>query len=481
MPTIDVFSLGYENVHYQRSLLINKGSCKDGIINIADESMGIWTKTKIKPVEGNNSKAVETGTKAAARKKREADTKPKEDEKKTQKMDPKSKVHDKYTIARTKDDGIYLLIVKVTPVTKMDAKYNATVTVAMHGPWGYLSAIEWPLLPFYGAMCVIYVIMGIVWLLLAMCNWKDLLRIQFWIGGVIFLGMLEKAIFFAEYESINATGLSVRGAVVFAELVSCLKRTVARMLVVIVSLGFGIVKPRLGPMLHKVLGVGFLFFILGSVEGCLRVLKPKGDMSKQTFLAGIPLAVLDAAICWWVFTALVQTTRTLRLRRNLVKLSLYRHFTNTLIFAVLASVAFMIWSIKEHKMTTCLSDWKELWVDEAFWHLLFSVILCVIIVLWRPTINNQRYAFSPLLDAADDEAEEPMISDAYDGMKMRNPGQEKTSPKLRGSSDIKTKAEEDLKWIEENIPSSVADTALPSLLDSDEEIMTTKFEMSKME
>ncbi len=36
--------------------------------------------------------------------------------------------------------------------------------------------------------------------------------------------------------------LTVRGAVVFAELVSCLKRTLARMLVVIVSLGFGIVK-----------------------------------------------------------------------------------------------------------------------------------------------------------------------------------------------------------------------------------------------
>jgi len=36
-----------------------------------------------------------------------------------------------------------------------------------------------------------------------------------------------------------------------------------------------------------------------------------------------------------IFTALVNTMRTLRLRRNLVKLSLYRHFTNTLIFSVL--------------------------------------------------------------------------------------------------------------------------------------------------
>ena len=60
-------------------------------------------------------------------------------------------------------------------------------------------------------------------------------------------------------------------------------------------------------------------------------------------------------------------------------------------------------------------DWKEIWVDEAFWHLLFSLILLIIMILWRPTINNQRYAFSPLLDAADDEEEEEdtMMNDAF--------------------------------------------------------------------
>ena len=56
-----------------------------------------------------------------------------------------------------------------------------------------------------------------------------------------------------------------------------------------------------------------------------------------------------------MFSALVQTTRTLRLRRNVVKLSLYRHFTHVLIFAVLSSVVFMLWSIKFHKMEGCLT------------------------------------------------------------------------------------------------------------------------------
>ena len=66
-----------------------------------------------------------------------------------------------------------------------------------------------------------------------------------------------------------------------------------RMLVIIVSLGFGIVKPRLGPTLHRVVGIGGLYFALASTEAYLRVMKPKNDVSTGTLLAGIPLAVID--------------------------------------------------------------------------------------------------------------------------------------------------------------------------------------------
>lgn len=91
-------------------------------------------------------------------------------------------------------------------------------------------------------MCLVYVAYGIIWLVVSFMQWRDLLRIQFWIGGVILLGMLEKAVFYAEYQSVNSTGVSVQGAELAAEFVSCAKRTLARMLVIIMSLGFGIVK-----------------------------------------------------------------------------------------------------------------------------------------------------------------------------------------------------------------------------------------------
>ncbi|KAG8000027.1 Transmembrane protein 87A, partial [Nibea albiflora] len=144
-------------------------------------------------------------------------------------------------IATTWKDGPYLLVVKIVP-SKQDANWNLTVKVVMKGSHGYISITEWPLMIFYMVMCIVYILYALLWFIWAACYWKDLLRIQFWIAGVIFLGMVEKAVFCAEYENTNTVGSASPGLLIFAELVSALKRTLARLLVIIVSLGYGIVK-----------------------------------------------------------------------------------------------------------------------------------------------------------------------------------------------------------------------------------------------
>ncbi|XP_061637840.1 transmembrane protein 87A-like isoform X3 [Phyllopteryx taeniolatus] len=391
-------------------------------------------------------------------------------------------------VAESWADGPYVFLLSVREVKEKNrapdpargppAPWNLRLQVSMKGPHDYISASEWPLMLFYMAMCVAYVLLALLWLLLSACYWRDLLRIQFWIGGVIFLGMLEKAVYYAEFQSIRYNGLSVQGAVVFAEVLSAVKRTLARVLVIIASLGYGIVKPRLGALLQRVVGVGLLYLMFSVVEGVLRVNADRGDNAGSILVCDVVLAFTDSCVIWWIFVSLAQTMKLLRLRRNLVKLSLYTHFTNTLIFAVIASVIFIVWTTKTFKMAKCQSDWRELWIDDAFWRFLFSAILLVIMFLWRPSANNQRYAFRPLVDdeeSDEEEEDELMVNEAFEGMKMRGV---KNEP--NGASRA-NKVDEDLKWVEENIPSSMADVALPPLLDSDEETMTTKFEMSKME
>lgn len=124
-------------------------------------------------------------------------------------------------------DGNYLLVIHMSPDAS-GANFEASVQVDILGPQGYLSIVDWPLLPFYGLMCGLYVAMGLGWLVVCSLHWRDLLRIQFWIGAVIFLGMLEKAMFYAEFQNINSTGTPTKGLIIVAEVVSCGKRTLAR-------------------------------------------------------------------------------------------------------------------------------------------------------------------------------------------------------------------------------------------------------------
>ncbi|XP_049597330.1 transmembrane protein 87A-like [Syngnathus scovelli] len=389
-------------------------------------------------------------------------------------------------VAKAWEDSPYLFIVKVQPMFRgaedddsvaEQPNFAFTMKVEMKGTHDYSSPADWPQMMFFMIMCIVYVFFAALWFFWCACYWRDLLRVQFWIGGVIILGMLEKAVFYSEYQNIRYRGDFVEGAVIFAELLSALKRSLARILVLIVSLGYGIVKPRLGTTVHRLAAVGLLYLLFSSVEGVLRV--TGGFYGTVALVANLSLSLIDSCVMWWIFISLSQTTRLLKLRRNVVKLSLYQHFTNTLIFSMLASIVFIIWTTKVFKLVDCQKSWRDLWVDDAFWRLLFSTILLVIMVLLRPSANNQRFSHSPLIDDDDedeDEAKEPMLNEAFEGMKMRG-----SKPESNGSQKLLSKEDEDLKWVEENIPTTVADVALPAMLDEEEEILKTKMERSKME
>ncbi|KAF5925517.1 hypothetical protein HPG69_001964 [Diceros bicornis minor] len=222
---------------------------------------------------------------------------------------------------KTWQDAPYIFIVHIgISSSKESSKENSlsnlfTMTVEVKGPYEYLTLEDYPLMIFFMVMCIVYVLFGVLWLAWSACYWRDLLRIQFWIGAVIFLGMLEKAVFYAEFQNIRYKGeseevfffsrtntsayseeceidilvpearlfpnfeystfppfpLAVQGALILAELLSAVKRSLARTLVIIVSLGYGIVKPRLGVTLHKVVVAGALYLLFSGMEGVLRV------------------------------------------------------------------------------------------------------------------------------------------------------------------------------------------------------------------
>lgn len=150
-----------------------------------------------------------------------------------------------------------------------------------------------------------------------------------------------------------------------AEFLSVLKRTFSRVLVIIVAVGYGIVRPRLGSLKQKIGAIGLLYFVVASTEAMLRINAKLDEANRKVLLSKLALVIIDSIIYYWIFTNLLKTTQSLRMKRNIVKLNVYRQFTNTLLFSILISLVFMIWSLKSNYFTDCITGWRHFWVNRS--------------------------------------------------------------------------------------------------------------------
>ena len=109
---------------------------------------------------------------------------------------------------------------------------DSTIIISMEGNHGYLSVVDWPFLPFYGSMSGIYLTMAIIYGVFIPINnitpRIDSSQINLWIFVIIIIGLLENALFYAEFGIIYYTGTPNYFFVYCPEILSCLKRTLAR-------------------------------------------------------------------------------------------------------------------------------------------------------------------------------------------------------------------------------------------------------------
>ncbi|BBN16605.1 hypothetical protein MPTK1_7g07760 [Marchantia polymorpha subsp. ruderalis] len=273
-------------------------------------------------------------------------------------------------------------------------------------PGGYLPGRMTPYLSFYGIMSLAYLALGLVWFIQYTRYWKDILQLQNCITAVIALGMSEMALWYFDYSNFNATGKRPIGITIWAVTFGAVKKTVSRLLILVVSMGYGVVLPTLGGLTSKVVLLGVTYFLAAELLDVMENVGTVNDASgsARLFLV-LPVAVLDAFFILWIFTSLSRTLEKLQARRRFAKLELYRKFTNTLAIAVIAAVMWIGYELY-FKATDKLSErWETAWVIPAFWIVFTYLILVTICFLWAPSQNSTRYAYSEELGDADDEEE----------------------------------------------------------------------------
>lgn len=180
-------------------------------------------------------------------------------------------------------------------------------------PTGYLPGRMAPLMNFYWFMSFAFILLGIFWFSQYARFWKEVLQLQNCITLVITLGMFEMAFWYFEYAGFNKTGIRPTGITLWAVTFGTVKRTVARLIILMVSMGYGVVRPTLGGLTSKVIMLGATFFLASEILELVENVGAVSDLSgKARLFFVLPVAMLDAFFILWIFTSLSATLNKLQ-------------------------------------------------------------------------------------------------------------------------------------------------------------------------
>eukprot|EP00124_Ichthyophonus_hoferi_P000678 Ihof_evm7s27 gene=Ihof_evmTU7s27 len=252
------------------------------------------------------------------------------------------------------------------------------------------------------------------------------------------------------YRYSNTHGMASKPLLGFSVFVMVAMLSIVSMLILFVSNGYGVMKPSLGEEMYRILGFGMLFFTTSLIYWEAHYMEQahamglskaeESRLSKLELYAILPASLLDACLVVWTVQSLYNTMSQLKTRNKLVKYNMYYNFFIVLISAVLIGIACMVIQFLIDKS----DNWQYHWFKSVAWKVIFLFVLLSIMVIWRPSNNISRFAYTPL-DNEDEEDLQNIVPTAYvDMVKMR-------VVSSRGDRD---EEEEDLNWAEENVPST---------------------------
>ena len=180
-------------------------------------------------------------------------------------------------------------------------------------PDGYLPGKMQPLMTFFGLMSLAYLVLGLAWFMRFVQFWRDLLQLHYYITSVIGLGMCEMAFWYFEYANFNASGVRPMGVTLWAVTLTAVKKTISRLLLLVVSMGYGVLRPTLSGLTKKVIFLAVVYFAASEALELVEHLGNINDFSgKARLFLVLPVAVLDAFFIVWIFSSLSQTLEKLQ-------------------------------------------------------------------------------------------------------------------------------------------------------------------------
>ncbi|KHJ35360.1 putative integral membrane protein [Erysiphe necator] len=314
----------------------------------------------------------------------------------------------KYGIKKT---GYYC--VGATAFQPRDLIFGATVD--FRNAYGQLPGSQIAKLPFYGGITIAYVVVGAFWAFLYVQHRHDILPVQNYITAIIIFLIVEMLMTWGFYDYMNRTGSSIGSKVlmVIVAILNAGRNSFSFFLLLIVCMGYGVVKESLGKTMVYVRWLAGAHFFFSLIYAVISLTIAPENAGPLVLLIILPLAGTLTMFYVWTLNSLNYTMRDLAHRKQNVKALMYRR----LWWAILGSIIVIFGFFFFNSFTFASRGdpdfvpfhWKTRWfILDGWLNLVYFADVIFIAYLWRPTENNRRFAMSDEL-AQDDEGFE--ISD----------------------------------------------------------------------
>ena len=200
-------------------------------------------------------------------------------------------------------------------------------------------------------------------------------------------------------------------------------RTFARMLLLAVSLGFGIVKSQLHRRVMLAIAILSVLYFAGTVgDEVYRGQMREGHMAIRATYWSFLALLCNLTFVMWIYSALENVIKELKEKDQTAKLEMYESLAFTLAgfvfcFAVLTVIAvssrlgLFQWPI----------EWE--WVQLVVWPVLNFTVSSALCYIWMPTVTSSQYAFSEQVSTTTSDRHVPIDSNVRGGVGKEGKGQ----------------------------------------------------------
>ncbi|KAF2204162.1 hypothetical protein GQ43DRAFT_365253 [Delitschia confertaspora ATCC 74209] len=298
-------------------------------------------------------------------------------------------------------------------------KYTAIVT--FQNAYGELPAAQIAKLPFYGGIAIVYAVVGIFWGFLYFQNRHDILPVQNYITAIIAFLVIEMLMTWGFYDYQNRHGQNVGQKVlmVIVAVLNAFRNSFSFFLLLIVCMGYGVVKPTLGKTMTIVRWLAVAHFVFGVVYAVASLTIKPEDAGPLVLLVILPLSATLTAFYIWTLNSLNLTMKDLIDRKQHVKAAMYKKLWWCILGSILVIFAFFFFNsfafagVGDPDFAP--THWQTRWfVLDGWLNLVYLFDVCFIAYLWRPTANNRRFAMSDEIAQDDEGFEIASLRDSLD-------------------------------------------------------------------